>query len=232
VDTGSEVDRLVPGTEDLELTTGFVIEITRMKTRQFFRLLKVITHGAGPKMIESGLDFGADAGEFAKRLAALVALSIPDAEQETIAFLQSMCQPKGVVGGIYGKQPSAMSKQETENDARLWADFQREMFNPDPLDTFNLVERIVRREASDLQGLGKRMAALFELAAKTGQDQAGEAEAAPEGSSLQVPSPDSSTSSPTSTDGQTSTSLTSPSAVSGRQRRRPVSDAVPSSLSL
>lgn len=219
----NELDRLVPDVEPITLSTGFTVELVRMKTRQFFRLLKVLTHGAGPRLIQEGLDFGADMGAFAAKLAALVALSIPDAESETIEFIKSMCQPAGLVGGINGKQQSEMNKQETEVDAALWARFHTELFNPDPLDMFELVEKIVRREASDLQALGKKIASLMELAAKTGQDQPGEPEPAPEAQDLQLPdpnpspasSPAPSTSYPTNTAGPTGNFSTYPYADSG-----------------
>lgn len=219
----SELDRLSPGVQEHVLTTGFPVEIVRMKTRQFFRLLKILTHGAGPRMIEQGLDFSADPSAFAARFAALVAMSIPDAESETIDFLRSMCQPAGLAGGTGGKQPSQMSRQETENDAKLWEEFQRELFNPDIEDTVDLVEVIVRREAADVQALGKKLMSLLELAGKLGQDTPADPDPVPETEDLQLPdrSPASSTSSAPSTGGRTAKSSASRSAGSGRQRKQP-----------
>lgn len=230
----SELDRLDPDVTPLTLTTGFEVEIVRMKTRQFFRLLKVLTHGAGPKMLQSGLDFQADAAVFATRLAALVAMSIPDAESETIEFLDSMGQPKGLAAGVNGKQPSALSKQEKEKDDSLWVQYHLELFNPDPMDTFSLVEAIVRREAADVQALGKRFGALMEMAQKMGQTEPGTPDPTPEGSELhQTASPGSSPaasiSSATSTGGPTGTSSTSPSADSGKPQKQPATAGTPSS---
>lgn len=217
----SEIDRLDPDVQTVTLSTGFPLEIVRMKTRQFFRMLKILTHGAGPRMLQEGLDFGADPVVFAARFAALVAMSIPDAEVETIDFLKSMCQPHGLVGGLNGKQQSQMSKAETDNDITLWEQFNKELHNPDIIDTIELVETIVRREAEDVQALGKKLASLMELANRTGQDSSGTAETPPEGSNLQLPepSPVSSASSATSTGGQTTTSSASPSAASGKQQK-------------
>lgn len=221
----TELDRLDPDVTPLELTTGFELEIVRMRTRQFFRLLKVLTHGAGPRMLQTGMDFEAEPAIFATRLAALVAMAIPDAETETLDFLDSMAQPKGLAGGAYGKQPSQLTKAETDADAVLWVKYHAELFNPDPMDTFSLVEAIVRREAEDVQALGKRFAGLMKMAQKMGQDQPGTPDPAPEGNSLhQAASPGSSpaasTSSATSTGGPTGTSSTSPSAGSGKQPKQ------------
>lgn len=213
-----ELEALDPDVAGHEMTTGFKIEIVRMQTRQFLRLMKVLTHGAGPRLLSEGLDFEAGLEVFAARLAAIIAMSIPDAENETIDFLQSVCQPAGLAGGIYGKQPSQMSKQEIEGDNALWERFRKEMFNPDPVDTIDIVDILIRREAEDLQALGKKLSAVMKLATRTGQvDES--PEAAPEGKDLQqsAPSPGSSTSSATSTGGPTTSSSASPSAGSGRQ---------------
>ena len=92
----SELDRLDPQPVLCKMSTGFELEIVRMRTRQFFRLLRVLTHGAGPALMQTGLDFKADGAEFASKLLVLVVMSIPDAESEAIQFLTSMCRPAGV----------------------------------------------------------------------------------------------------------------------------------------
>jgi hypothetical protein len=216
-----ELSALDPDVEGMTLSTGFPIEIVRMQTRQYFRLLKVFTHGAGPRLLQEGLDFDADAAAFVTRLAAFIAMSVPDAESETIDFLKSVSQPAGLVGGLYGKQRSQLTKQEAENDDALWAQFNREMFNPDPMDTVGLIEKLVHREAADIQALGKKLTAVFKMATKTGQATDEGAEPVPEGQELNSAehSPASSTSSPASTGGPTSTSSASPSAASGSARR-------------
>lgn len=222
-----ELDALSPDVEVLELTTGFPLEIVRMQTRQFFRLLKVITHGAGPKLIQEGLDFEAAPEVFGARLMMIIAMSIPDAEQETIDFLQSVSQPSGLVGGLYGKQPSQMSKQELQEDNALWGRFREEMFNPDPMDTLAIIETLVTREAADVQALGKKLKAMLSVFTKTGQAEDQRPEEVPEGESLNssAHSPRSSTSSATSTGGRTSRSSASRSAGSGSAPKQPAGDA-------
>jgi hypothetical protein len=210
----NELDRLDPEPVVVKLSTGLAIEVVRLRTRQFFRLLKVLTHGAGPAVVQAGLDFSAGAEQFASQLLTLVAMSIPDAEQEAIAFLQSMCKPAGLTD-----RPK-LSKQEEEDNEALWEQFRKDTFNPELEDTIDLIEVIVKNEAPELQALGKKLQRMLQLFRATGQDkEQAEPEASPEDLASQESSPLPSTSSPASTDGPTSTSSTSRSAGSGRSAR-------------
>lgn len=213
----SELDRLDPQPWACTLTTGLGVEIVRLKTRQFFRLLRVLTHGAGPAVVQSGLDFTGDSEKFTKQLLTLVLMSIPDAEQEAIGFLHSMCKPSGLA------EHPKLSKQEEQDNQALWDRFHADLFNPELEDTIDLMELIVRQEAPELQALGKKLERVFALFRKTGQDKAPpEPEASLEdlaASSGSSPSP--STSSAPSTDGLTSTSSTSRSAGSARSPKQP-----------
>jgi hypothetical protein len=209
----------------LKLTTGFEVEVLRLKTRQFFRLLKILTHGAGPGLLQLKLD-PADPTAFGQQMVTLMLLSIPDAEQDAIAFLASMCRPLG----IKDRPDSQLSKQERENNQQLWDRFTEELHNPDPNDTLDLVEAIIRQEADDIQALGKRLASMLELARKTGASEE-KIEPPPtpqELSESPAASPSPSTSSPTSTDGATSTSTTSRSAGSGSASKRRAAVSTPS----
>lgn len=204
----SELDRLDPFPTRVILSTGFELELQRLRTRQFFRLLRVLTHGAGPLLMQNSLDFRSDPEAFAQRLVGLLIVSIPDAEQEFIQFLASMAQPAGITETPVGRE---LTKQEKEDNKALWDRYNTELGNPDPMDTVEIIEAIIRREAPEMQALGKRLQAAFALFTRTGQDKE-IAEAAPtpeELSSLSAPSQPSSTSSPGSTDGQMSTSTAS-----------------------
>lgn len=217
----SELDRLDPQTVLCEFTTGFTVEVVRMRTRQFFRLLRILTHGAGPAMMQAGLNFNAEGREFVTQLLTLVVMSIPDAETEAVQFLASMCKPAGLIE----REGATLNKQESEANAELWKRHGEELHNPDLEDTIDLIELIIRQEAPELQALGKKLEKTFRLFQRTGQDKdKKEPEASPEELASQVPSPSPSTSSATSTAGQTSTSSTSRSAGSGRssKRREPV----------
>lgn len=199
----SELDRIDPQPETCKLSTGFEVDVVRMRTRQFFRLLRVLTHGAGPALTQGGLDFAAPGEEFGQKLLMLVVMSIPDAEQEAIGFLASMCRPTGIVD----KPASQLTKQEDEGNKALWARFNDELHNPDMGDTLDLIEVIVRQESPELQALGKKLQRMLDLFRKTGQDKE---PAEPEASPQEINSPGRSrrrsTSSATSTGGQTPTS--------------------------
>jgi hypothetical protein len=205
----SELDRLDPQPVVVKLSTGFEVEVVRMRTRQFFRLLRVLTHGAGPAVMQNGLDFSAEGGEFASRLLVLVVMSIPDAESEAVQFLASMCRPAGLAEAD-GKP---LSKAQEAANKELYAQFGEELHNPELADTLDLVEVIVNQEAPELQALGKKLQATLSLFRKTGQDKdQPEPEATAEELASSARSRRRSTRSATSTDGQTSTSSGSPSA--------------------
>jgi len=202
----SEIDRIDPKPVIVKLSTGYEDGIQRLKTRQFFRLLKVLTRGVGPAMVQSGLDFGQDQEAFGKNLLAMTLMAIPEAEQQFIEFLQSMCTPPGLHEASGGR----LTKQQAEDNQAAITEMVEELNNPELGDLMDLAEAIVRQEAPEIQALGKRAASLLELAKKTGQlkDKSRE-------SSSPEPSPEPSISSVTSTAGPTSTSSGSPSAGSG-----------------
>jgi hypothetical protein len=199
----SELDRIDPQPETCKLSTGLEVDVVRMRTRQFFRLLRVLTHGAGPALTQSGLDFAAGGEEFGQKLLMLVVMSIPDAEQEAMGFLASMCRPTGIVD----KPASQLTKQESEGNQALWARYNEDMHNPDLDDTLDLIEVIIRREAPELQALGKKLQRTFKIFQATGQDkEPAEPEASPQEINSPAPSRTRSTPSATSTGGPTSTS--------------------------
>lgn len=189
----SELDRLDAEPQIVKLSTGFSMEVVRLKTRQLFRLLKVLTHGAGPALMSARLDFADDPAAFGQKLMGLVIISIPDAEEEFIQFLASMTKPAGVTTRQGGK----LTKQEQEDNQALWNTYSEELNNPDPMDLIDIVEVIVTTEAPELQALGKRIAGLVETLRKTGADK-GNPEPAPSAQELnggsQENSPTSSTS--------------------------------------
>jgi hypothetical protein len=214
----SEIDRLDPEQVIVKLSTGYEVALQRLKTRQFFRLLKVLTRGVGPAVVQTGLDFKEDPEGFGQKLLAMTLMAIPEAEQQFIEFLQSMCKPVG----LHEPDGRRLTKAETEDNQAAIVELVEELNNPELEDLLDLAEAIVRAEAPEIQALGKRVASMLELAKKTGQLGDKKAEETPETGSSE-PSAPLSTSSGTSTDGPTSTSSPSPSAGSGSasRRRRP-----------
>jgi hypothetical protein len=215
----SEIDRIDPDPSTVKLSTGYEVGIQRLKTRQFFRLLKVLTRGVGPAVVQSGLDFSKDPETFGQSLLAMTLMAIPEAEQQFIEFLTSMCTPVDLHEAV-GR--ARLSKQQTEDNQTAVNEMVEELNNPELDDLLDLAEAIVRREAPEIQQLGKRVASLLELAKKTGQLGDKDKE-----TSSPEPSPEPLTSSVTSMDGPTSESSASPSAASGSAspRRRPAVSA-------
>jgi hypothetical protein len=158
-----DVDRIEITPIELTLSSGVIVIVDRLKTRQFFRLLKILTRGAGHMLMEYRLDGNLSQEEFTGRLIALIALSIPEAEDEAIDFLRSMVRPVGLIEG------RDLNKQDKERNTELWAGLEKLITNPEIEDTVDIIEAIVKTEAADIQSLGKRLQKMFKIAEKTGQ---------------------------------------------------------------
>ncbi len=158
-----DVEVIVPEDETVTLSTGTVVRIQPLKARQFFKLLRIITHGAGGMLLNVQFSPTDTPEAFGAKLLALVGFAIPDAEDEVIEFLLSMVEPDGIKSG------RNVTKIDRENNKALVEELTAEMDNPELEDLVTLIEAIVTREAEDLQALGKRLMTMFDLAKKTGQ---------------------------------------------------------------
>lgn len=161
----NEIDSIDPAPDFVFLKSGLRIQLESLKARQFFKLLRIVTHGALPGMREAGLFSmdDLDGDEFMGRLLSVTLLSIPDAEDETIEFIKSLCYPAGLA------ERRGLNKQDKEHNALLWEALDLELENPELDDLVTIIEAVVKREAGDIQALGKRLASMFKLAEKTGQ---------------------------------------------------------------
>lgn len=146
-----EMDRLeeLP-TGPVQLPSGMELEIVPMNLRETMKLLKIVTHGAGPILSQqfSSLDFD-DPDDFAQALLGILIMSIGDAETELIEFLQSMCQPVGFDNIKDPKKRAEVARQMLV-----------ELYNPSTDITIAILGRIVSQEAENLRGLGKKIGAL------------------------------------------------------------------------
>lgn len=198
--------------ESITLASGTTVMLEDLRARQFFKLLRIISHGALPLLREQDLftlNADTDPGQFAARLLSVLLLAIPDAEDETIEFLQSMLKPAGLI------ERRGLDKADTARNEALWLGLYQELGNPELDDMVTLIEAIVRREAADIQALGKRLAGMVRMASQTGQ-----LPAPSSATTSSAASPASSTSSPANTGGATSTSRGSASRVSASASRR------------
>jgi len=204
----SEIDRLDPTPEVVELVSGRKVAIQRLKLRQLFRLLRIVTRGGAGylPMLRDAMQGGAD--EFGTQLIAIAVIALPEAEDEAVECIMSCVEPAEVV-------QAAVDKQQRELNERLRRELGEELYNPEPEDAITIIEAVINREKGDLAALGKRLGAAFRMAEKTGQleEKAGPASASstptPESSEA---SPEPQTSSRRSTAGRTSKSSTSESA--------------------
>jgi hypothetical protein len=209
----SEIERITPTPRRVVLSSGQVVELVRLQTRQLFALLKILTHGGMGAGILNALDFSLPADEFVQRLVTMLLLSIPDAAQEALEFIALMVQPAGLI------RAAKLSKDQREANQRMWDEMNSALVNPDPGDTIDVIVAIIEQEAPEFQALGKKLASALSLFARTGQDKE-PAQPQPDGQALAEmagvpvspaspsaePSPPLSTSSPASTDGPISES--------------------------
>jgi hypothetical protein len=159
----TDVEVILPESDHVTLLSGMQVSLQPLKARQFFKLLRIITHGAGGMLLNMKFSGEDTPEEFGGKLLALVGFSIPDAEDEVIDFLLAMTKPVGIIEG------KSLNKQDREINTKLSEDLVAELYNPELEDLVTLVEAVVKREAEDLQALGKRLMAMFDLAKKTGQ---------------------------------------------------------------
>lgn len=159
-----ETDRIDPPVNTVKLSNGSAVDLLRLKTRQMFRLLKIITHGGLGANVVQMVNFSDPAEKFIQQLLTVLLLSIPDSDQETLEFLAVMVEPHGLV-----KKPK-LNKQETEANDGRWKAMNAFLNNPPIEDTFVIIEEIIKQEAPEMQALGKRLAQSLEMFQRTGQD--------------------------------------------------------------
>ncbi len=164
-----EIDALDPANNVLTLSTGTRVEVKPLRTREFFKFLRIITRGARPAMVDLSLfNLGEDVdiSEFTGKLLGTMLLSIPEAEDEAVDFINAMVQPVGLIERPRGLK---LSKLDNERNMELWTRVYTDLDNPELDDTVSIIETVVKAEAADIQALGKRLVAMFKMAQKAGQ---------------------------------------------------------------
>jgi hypothetical protein len=151
--TASEVDALDPESDIIQLESGDRVVIQRLRTRQMFRLLKILTHGAGPAL--NNLNVGADTAEFITQLIAVTVMAIPNAEDETIDFVLSMVDSADTIDPPRTKADRARNEELRDNLAA-------NLLNPSLDDLLSIIEIVIRKEAPEIAALGKRLGALLQ----------------------------------------------------------------------
>lgn len=205
--TSPELEALDPTPEVLKLESGLPVKIEELRLRQFIRMLKIVTRPVAQGLVDiSDLSLSPDQDRdaFGARLAVILFTVIPEAENEFVDFLQSMVSPGNLI------EKPVLEKSDVEFNKLRWAELDKELINPGLEDTVTLVEAIVRREAADIQSLGKRLMAMFKTARKMGQVPSSLEQIIPD-ESLSAASPEPVTPYSEPTDGPTSSATNSPS---------------------
>lgn len=138
----------------LSLGSGTTFQIRQLRLREMLRLLRIVSVGGSSMM--GSMDFDtSDTNAFVQNFVALVIFSIPEAEDETVDFLQSMVM--------------AVPTGDPKVDADANLALVRELANPDLEDAISIITAIVASEGNDLAALGKRLRSLMGVARKVGQ---------------------------------------------------------------
>lgn len=180
----------------VKLLSGNFVEVQPLRTRQFFKLLRIVSHGAGQNILSIDLNPEESQEAFTVKLLTTLVFSIPDAEEETLDFISSMTKPVGLI------ERKELNKVDKERNTDLWAQYFQVMENPELEDFISIIEAVVKNEAGDLQALGKRLTGMFKLAQKVGTPDLPSTQA----QNSSEASAELSTSSHPSTDGQTTSS--------------------------
>lgn len=153
-----ELERVEPQpTGPITLKSGLVVDVLPLRLRATMKLLRIVTHGAGRAgVLESAignLDLE-DGEEFGQNLAALVLFALPEAEDESVEFIQSMVLPADYVNLDEDTRTDQLNKLAYE------------LADPDLNDVVSIVERVIRRESEELRSLGKRISTAVKLTQK------------------------------------------------------------------
>lgn len=160
-----EMSVLLDPPDRVKLKSGQVILLNRLKTRELLKLLRVITHGAGDRLLEElgGLNPNDDQNVFAAKMMLTLLMAIPDAESETVEFIFSLAKPVGLID-----RPN-LSKQDKERNLALWENLVNELENPELDDLITILESVIVREAADLASLGKRVSSAWATVQRVGK---------------------------------------------------------------
>lgn len=136
------------------LQNQFQVNIERLKTRQLFKLLKIITRGAGEVLPTLSVNASTSQEEFAGTLLAAMIFAIPEAEEETVEFLKSMVTPADIREPVKSKMDEEHNDQQRAMLAVIFDNLEIE-------DLIDVLEKIVELEAPHIVSVGKRLGTLL-----------------------------------------------------------------------
>lgn len=151
----NDVETLSPSPDTITLESGLVVRVEHLKTRGMFKLLKIITRGGGPILMQMPLDFS-DTEAFVQQFLAVTLMAVPEAEQEAVEFIRAMITPAELV-------ENPKTKAEKQKNEDLIERLVSETDDPEIGDTFEIITKIVQNEAPNIAALGKRLAATLKV---------------------------------------------------------------------
>lgn len=151
-----DVKILSPEPDVVELSSGSVVRVKPIKTRETFALVRILTRGAGSVLTD--FEFDRENPEvFQRQIITLLVMAIPEAEDEAIEFVQLMVEP---TDPSWVARPK--TKEQRKNNEALLTDLYEELENPEVDDLVSIIVAIVTNEAEHLLALGKRLVPLSE----------------------------------------------------------------------
>jgi hypothetical protein len=157
--TRSELDRILPSSGPITLKDGTRVDIADLKTRQLLALMRILTRGVGPFLIDQLTNQkGASAEAQVGAILGALLLAIPEAENEAILFVQTIAQVPS--------PPAPDAPTSAEDIAAARAHLAAILENPEIEDTIDIIQAALEREKDDLAALGKRIMGLLETFTK------------------------------------------------------------------
>ena len=137
-----DVDTMAAEPLPLTLASGLEIKVERLRLRAMLSLLKILTRGASSAMESIVVTADTAPEQFGGAFLAAVILAIPEAEEETIEFLNRMV---------------TTASGTPEDEDRLRA----EMGDPELSDMVTILEQVITVETPHVMALGKQLAVLI-----------------------------------------------------------------------
>lgn len=141
--------------EGLTLVSGTPIKVNRLRTREMMALLRILTRGAADVLGNLVIDENTTQADFAGTFVAGIVLAIPEAEEETINFLNVMVTHADLKEGV------RLTKQEIAANIRLEEQLREELRNPELEDTVTIISEVIKTEAPHMIALGKQLGVLI-----------------------------------------------------------------------
>lgn len=149
-----DIDTLASEAGPITLESGDEVNVERLRTRQLFKLLKILTRGAAPILGEISWSAETSPELFSQQLLGALVVSIPEAEEEAMEFIRAMVTPIGLIERP--RTEAERAENYAKQDALSWV-----LNNPSLDDTVSILERVIQVEAPEILALGKRLGLLL-----------------------------------------------------------------------